>query len=100
MSYTGYCVTLLGHEEDDYRLMASNEEGSGLELNNGGLYPSVCVELIVDGLAVTTVLQASHVNDYEGSSSTSISFDYAPQVSEYGHGSFISECGARLHWRS
>ena len=72
-----------GHEEDDYRMLTSTEEGGSPELNNSGLYSTVCVELMVDGLAVTTVLQASHVNDYEGASGTSISFDYAPQVCDH-----------------
>ena len=70
-----------GHEEDDYRMLTSTEEGGSLELNNPGLYSTVCVELMVDMLAVNAVLQASHINDYEGASGTSVSFDYAPQVS-------------------
>lgn len=71
---------LLGHEHDDYRLMMETDDGRGLELNNPGLYPSTCIELVIDGLAVTTILQAGHINDYEGASGSSISFDYAPQV--------------------
>jgi DNA polymerase epsilon subunit 1 len=70
-----------GHEHDDYRLMMEANNGRSLELNNPGLYPSMCIELSLDGLAVTAVLQASHINDYEGASGTSISFDYVPQAS-------------------
>ena len=70
----------VGHESDDYRLMMETDDGRSLELNNPGLYPSTCIELSIEGLAVTAVLQAGHINDYEGASSTSISFDYAPQV--------------------
>ena len=77
----GLNVLLIGHETDDYRLMMESDDGRSLELNNPGLYPSTCIELSIDGLAVTAVLQAGHINDYEGASSTSISFDYAPQVS-------------------
>lgn len=72
---------MIGHEHDDYRLMIENSSGRSLELNNPGLYSSTCVELTLDGLAVTTVLQATHINDYEGASGSSISFDYVPQVS-------------------
>lgn len=71
---------IIGHEHDDFRLMMDTNNGRSLELNNPGLYPSTCVELTLDGLAVTTVLQATHINDYEGASGSSISFDYAPQV--------------------
>ena len=80
----GLNVLLIGHETDDYRLMMESDDGRSLELNNPGLYPSTCIELSIDGLAVTAVLQAGHINDYEGASSTSISFDYAPQVSVTG----------------
>ena len=71
---------IVGHEHDDFRLMMDTNNGRSLELNNPGLYPSTCVELTLDGLAVTTVLQATHINDYEGASGSGISFDYAPQV--------------------
>ena len=57
-----------------------------LELNTPGLYPSTCVEITLDGLAVNAVLQSSHINDYEGGSGTSTSFDYAPQVQLYRSG--------------
>ena len=69
-----------GREDDDHRLITDAEEGRSLEINNPGAYPTCCVELSLDGLAVNTVLQSSHINDYEGASGTSISFDWAPQV--------------------
>ena len=78
----------LGHEDDDYRLMITSDSVShsgSVELNTPGLYPSTCVEITLDGLAVTAVLQANHINDYEGGSGTSTSFDYAPQVYMYNH---------------
>ena len=40
------------------RLGMINEENvTSLEFNNSGCYPTVCVELSIDGLAVNTVLQ-------------------------------------------
>ena len=75
-------VWSVGHEDDDHRMMMGDQDVSGhsLELNNPGLYPFTCVELMVDGLAVTAVLKAHHINDYEGAAGTSVSFDYTPQV--------------------
>lgn len=77
-------LRIIGYEDDDYRLMIMSESDSSqfgsLELNTSGLYPSTCIEIMLDGLAVTAVLQASHINDYEGGSGTSTSFDYVPQV--------------------
>ena len=70
----------LGREDDDHRLMTDAEEGRSIELNNSGAYPTCCVQLSLDGLAVNTVLQSQHINDYEGASGTSISFDWVPQV--------------------
>ena len=69
-----------GREDDDHRLITDAEEGRSLEINNPGAYPTCCIELSLDGLAVNTVLQSAHINDYEGASGTSISFDWAPQV--------------------
>ena len=59
---------------------AQEVSGHSLELNCPEMYPSTCVELLLDGLAVTAVLKASHINDYEGATGTSVSFDYTPQV--------------------
>ena len=52
----------VGHESDDYRLMMETDDGRSLELNNP---PSTCIELSIEGLEVTAVLQAGHINDYE-----------------------------------
>lgn len=41
----------------------------------------VCLELDIQSLAVNTVLQSHHVNDMEGGSSMSISFDTIQQAS-------------------
>ena len=70
----------LGQEEDDQRLCMDAEEGRSIEINNPGAYPTCCIELSLDNLAVNTVLQSPHINDFEGASATSISFDRVPQV--------------------
>ena len=69
----------LGHESDDYRL--ATESGRGIEINEPGAYPTVCVEFALDGLAVTTVYKSHMINEYEGVGATAASFDSAPQVS-------------------
>eukprot|EP00731_Ephydatia_muelleri_P013509 Em0007g819a len=69
-----------GREDDDHRLTADMEEGS-IEMNTPGTYPTCCVQLCLDGLAVNTVLQSTHINDYEGVTGGAISFDCAPQAS-------------------
>lgn len=47
-----------GHEFDDNRLVAELDESSLVtEINNPGCYEGVCVELDIDALAVTTLLQ-------------------------------------------
>ena len=75
-----YLYLCTGREDDDHRLITDAEEGRSLEINNSGAYPTCCIELSLDGLAVNTVLQSSHINDYEGACGSSISFDWAPQV--------------------
>ena len=69
-----------GKEADDNRLVTEIEDSSTtLIVNNGGVYTNVCVEMDVDALAVTTLLQSHQVLDVEGTSS-SIAFD-TPQTS-------------------
>jgi DNA polymerase epsilon subunit 1 len=63
-----------------FRLITEFEESNSIVINNAGCYQSVCVELEIDGLAVNTLLQAHHVNDIEGTSST-VAFDTMPQAS-------------------
>ena len=62
--------------------MTDTEEGRSVEINAPGAYPTCCVQLSLHGLAVNTVLQSHHINDHEGASGSSISFDWAPQVWE------------------
>ena len=40
-----------------------------------------CVELDLTGLAINTVLQSHHVNDFEGADAASVTFDAMPQSS-------------------
>ncbi|XP_031567678.1 DNA polymerase epsilon catalytic subunit A-like [Actinia tenebrosa] len=70
-----------GKEEDDNRLSLLTDEAESMEFNSPGCYPTVCVELSIDGLAVNTILQSAHINDFEGASGTGISFDNIPQAS-------------------
>lgn len=70
-----------GHEFDDNRLVAELEESSLVtEINNPGCYEGVCIELDIEALAVTTLLQSSQINETEGTSA-SIAFDAMPQMS-------------------
>jgi DNA polymerase epsilon subunit 1 len=63
-----------------FRLITEFEEHSTIVLNQPSFYQTVCVELELDGLAVNTLLQAHHVHDIEGTSST-VAFDTMPQQS-------------------
>ena len=69
-----------GKEADDNRLVTEIEDSTTtLIVNNHGVYSNVCVEMDVDALAVTTLLQSHQVLDVEGTSS-STAFD-VPQTS-------------------
>lgn len=62
-----------GKEADDNRLLAESENVLA-EVNNSDVYPSVCIELFIEGMAVITMLQAQNLIEIEGTSS-SIAFD-------------------------
>lgn len=62
-----------GKEADDNRLLAESENTLA-EVNKADAYSSVSVELFIEGMAVTTVLQALNLIEMEGTSS-SIAFD-------------------------
>ncbi|PKK17899.1 hypothetical protein A306_00000059 [Columba livia] len=70
-----------GKEADDNRLVMEFDERASVEINNPGCYSTVCLELDIQSLAVNTVLQSHHINDMEGCSSMSISFDVIQQAS-------------------
>lgn len=74
-----FFIIITGHENDDCRL--ATESGHGIEINEPGAYPTVCIEFTLDGLAVTTLYKSHMINEYEGVGSTAASFDAAPQVS-------------------
>lgn len=69
-----------GREVDDNRLLSEFEESITVVQNNRGFYEHVCVELAIDSLAVTALLQASKIQEIEGASSA-ITFDVVPQAS-------------------
>lgn len=68
-----------GREADDNRLLGEFEENISVVQNKTGYYENVCVELAIDSLAVSALLQASKIQEIEGASSA-ITFDVMPQV--------------------
>lgn len=71
-----------GREADDNRLLAEFEDNITVVQNKSGFYSDVCVELAIDSLAVSALLQANKVQEMEGASSA-ITFDVIPQVSRF-----------------
>ncbi|XP_023169776.2 DNA polymerase epsilon catalytic subunit A [Drosophila hydei] len=69
-----------GREADDSRLLAEFEENITVVQNRAGFYPDVCVELALDSLAVSALLQSNRIQEMEGASSA-ITFDVMPQAS-------------------
>ncbi|XP_077483057.1 DNA polymerase epsilon catalytic subunit 1 isoform X2 [Amblyomma americanum] len=63
-----------GKEADDNCLLVEAEMTSVAEVNNPGAYTSVCVEMDLNGLAVTTILQSQNLTELEGVSA-SVAFD-------------------------
>lgn len=47
-------------------MLMDSEESSSILVNNEGCYTSYCVELEIDALPVTTLLQSHHIHDFEG----------------------------------
>ncbi|XP_067406281.1 DNA polymerase epsilon catalytic subunit A [Emydura macquarii macquarii] len=70
-----------GKEADDNRLVMEFDDRASVEISNPGCYSTVCLELDIQSLAVNTILQSHHINDMEGASSMSISFDVIQQAS-------------------
>lgn len=69
-----------GREADDNRLLSEFEENISVVQNHSAFYEDVCVELAIDSLAVSALLQASKIQDVEGGSAA-ITFDVMPQAS-------------------
>ncbi|XP_040567537.1 DNA polymerase epsilon catalytic subunit A [Lepeophtheirus salmonis] len=70
-----------GKEADDSRLLTEAEDSCLMTtVNNPGAYRTVCVEIEIDALAVSALLQAHNIHDMEGTSG-SIAFDTMPQAS-------------------
>ncbi|XP_037818567.1 DNA polymerase epsilon catalytic subunit 1 [Lucilia sericata] len=69
-----------GREADDSRLLAEFEDSITVVQNQSGFYPDVCVELALDSLAVSALLQSTKIQELEGASSA-ITFDVIPQAS-------------------
>lgn len=69
-----------GRESDDNRMLMDSEESSSMLVNNEGCYTSYCIELEIDALPVTTLLQSHHIHDFEGTSA-GVAFDQIPQAS-------------------
>lgn len=69
-----------GREADDNRLLSEFEENISVVQNRSAFYEDVCVELAIDSLAVSALLQASKIQEIEGASSA-ITFDVMPTTS-------------------
>ncbi|KAG5315775.1 DPOE1 polymerase, partial [Acromyrmex insinuator] len=77
-----------GSENDDNRLLTDFEESSSCAANNPGTYSSVCVQLEVDYLAVSALLQYNHIHDIDGTS-TFVAFhnQQRPSIQDMAMGS-------------
>lgn len=69
-----------GREADDSRLLAEFEDNIQVIQNKEGYYSEVCVELCLDSLAVSSLLQANKIQEFEGTASA-ITFDVVTQAS-------------------
>lgn len=69
-----------GRETDDNSLLSEFEENKAIIQCKPNYYPSVCVELAIDSLGVSALLQANKIQEIEGANSA-ITFDVIPQQS-------------------
>lgn len=69
-----------GREADDSRLLTEFEDNITVVQNQEGYYSDVCVELSLDSLAVSSLLQANKIQEFEGTASA-ITFDIKTQAS-------------------
>lgn len=76
----GHRPDLGGSETDDNSLLSEFEDNKMVQQCKSGFYPNICVELIIDSLAVSALLQSHRIQEMEGAISA-ITFDTIPQAS-------------------
>lgn len=69
-----------GSETDDNSLLSEFEDNKLVQQCKSGFYPNVCVELAIDSLAVSALLQSNRIQEMEGANAA-ITFDTIPQAS-------------------
>lgn len=69
-----------GSETDDNSLLSEFEDNKIVQQCKSGFYPNVCVELTIDSLAVSALLQSHRIQEMEGANAA-ITFDRIPQAS-------------------
>lgn len=69
-----------GSETDDNTLLSEFEENKTVQQCKAGFYPNVCVELTVESLAVSSLLQSHRIQEMEGADAA-VTFDTIPQAS-------------------
>lgn len=69
-----------GSETDDNTLLSEFEDNKLVQQNKAAFYPNVCVELAIDSLAVSALLQSHRIQEMEGANAA-ITFDNIPQAS-------------------
>jgi DNA polymerase epsilon subunit 1 len=67
-----------GSETDDNTLLSELEDSTSVQQCKGGFYSNFCVELTIDSLAVSALLQSHRIQEIEGASSA-ITFDTVQQ---------------------
>lgn len=69
-----------GHEDDDNRLLSEFEDSyMQTAQNKAGFYPTMCVTLSIEGLAVSALLQMNKIRELDGNASV-VAFDVMPQA--------------------
>ncbi|CRK94685.1 CLUMA_CG008185, isoform A [Clunio marinus] len=69
-----------GTETDDNTLLSEFDDNKIIQQCKSGFFPNVCVELTIDSLAVSSLLQSHRIQEMEGANSA-ITFDTIPQAS-------------------
>lgn len=77
---SSYRPDLGGSETDDNSLLSEFEDNKTVQQNTSGSFPNVCVELTIDSLAVSALLQSHRIQEMEGANAA-ITFDTIPQAS-------------------